>query len=702
MAIIQQIQQKTGCLFLVILGALLIFLLSELFRGDRSIFGDNTLSVGEIKGEQISYEEFDIRLKNMLTQLEENNPGMKITEEIRSQYADQTWNSYLQDKIFGEEYSKLGIVVAGDEVADMTIGDHPDEQVLKAFTPQGGQFDRNRLIKFVKEDIEADEASKARWIQFEEGLIQGTMGKKYAAIIKGSVYTTKLEAINQFKENNYAATANFASIQYATIPDNEIKVTDEELKKELTSNKDKYKQDASRDIEFVSLSIEPTAEDSAATKNWAYSSYEGFKVHKYDSVFVNINNSEDPWDGTYKTVGSFDKTIEPLLFGLDSGGMLGPIYTEGKYSIYKISGIKKDSQSLFKVSHILIPTRNAGDSLNAEAKVNSMMNDLASGKITFENATIANADGSGQAQGDLGFISPTSGTVTQKFYDFAATQPVGKLFIISDEAGIHIAKVTSPKYNKRIKVAILSQSISSGSNTIRTASDKGNDFLTVVRTSKDFGKVAESKGLTKRIAYGIKENDISIAGISEPKQIIRWLYSEDTKEGTVSEMLSFPTNYVIAKCTKIKKEGLPTVEEVRPALESAVRNRKKAEKLTEKFEAAKAKSKNIEELAKNTGTIPLIIAEQLFANDNVASVGYDLKVLGALFGAPLNKFSPVIRGENAVYVLWVKNINQRQAPPSYDDLQRMNTEQLRATVDGGVMDALRKKAEIKDLRYKYF
>src|SRR5687768_14326277 len=126
MAIIQQIQQKTGCLFLVILGSLLLFVISDLIRSDSSIFGGSTLSVGEIRGEKISYEEFNTRLNTLLAQAEQNNPGMKIDENMKAQYTEQTWNMFLQDKIFAKEYKKVGIRVSEDELADMTIGDHPD------------------------------------------------------------------------------------------------------------------------------------------------------------------------------------------------------------------------------------------------------------------------------------------------------------------------------------------------------------------------------------------------------------------------------------------------------------------------------------------------------------------------------------------------------------------------------------------------
>ncbi len=704
MAIIQQIQQKTGCLFLIILGSLMLFVIGDLITGSGSgLFGSKGLAVGEIKGEKVSYEEYDIRLKNILAQVEQNNPGMKIDETMRSQYGEQTWNMFLQERIFAKEYKKVGVKVSAEELSDMTIGEHPDEQVVKAFTAQGGEFDKNRLIKFLQEDINADEAKKAQWLQFEESLVQNTMGKKYAAIIKGACYTTKLEAKHQFRNTRNTLTANFVTVQYATIPDAGIKLTDEELKKELNDHKELYKQEASRDIEFVSLSIEPTAEDSAITKIWAYDMLEKFRTYKYDSVFVNIMQSENPWDGSYKPIGSFDKAIESQLFALDSGGMIGPVYTDGKYSIYKISDTKKDTQTIYKASHILIPLGfTAADTAAAQAKVSTLMSDLRSNKVTFETAAMTNADGSGQQGGDLGYLTKSSTNVSKQFYQQGVVAPEGQLFVVADETGYHIGKVTTPKSDKIIKVAILSQSISAGNKTIKNASDKANEFLTVVRTAKDFGKIAEAKGLTKRVAMGIKESDISIPGITEPKQIIRWVYDEKIKEGAVSEMMSFATNYVIAKCVKLKNEGLPAFEEIRTVLELAVRNRKKAEVLAAKFKTAMDKSKTMEQLAKNVGSIQMLIPEQQFSNDNIPGIGYDLKVLGTLFGVETNRFSPIIKGENGVYVVWVTNVNKPQEPAKFDDEQKSGTDQLKMGVDAGVMDALRKKAEIKDYRYKYY
>ncbi len=705
MAIIQQIQKKTGCLFLVILGSLLLFVISDLIKSDRGgIFGDGGLVVGEIKGDIISYEDFNSRFNTMLAQMEQNNPGVKVDETIKSQYSEQTWNSFLQDKIFAIEYDKVGVSVSGEELADMTIGDNPDEQVVKAFTAQGGQFDKNRLIKFLQEDIEADESKKASWIQFEEGLVQNSLGKKYAAVIKGACYTTKLEAKSQFQDSRYSLTGSFVGVQYATIPDAAIKVTDAELTKELNSTKDKYKQEASRDIEFISFSIEPTTEDSLSTKTWAYENYEKLKTCKYDSVFVNIMNSENPWDGAYKPIGSFDKEIETQLFALDSGAMIGPVYTNGKFSTYKISGTKADSQYIFKASHILVSLGGAtkADSMASQTRVNTIMGDLINNKVTFENAAMTNADGSGQAGGDLGLLSKSSTHVSKQFYQRASMAAEGQLFVVTDETGIHIGKVTSAKSNKLIKVAVLSQSITAGRNTVRNASAKANEFLTLARNNKDFGKAAESKGLSKRVAYGIKETDITIAGISEPKLMIRWVYDEKTEEGTVSDMMSFNSNYIIAKCVKVKKEGLPTIEEIRSTLELAVRNAKKADQLETKFTKALAKSKNMDQLATNVKSIAMLIPEQSFINDNIPGVGYDLKVLGTLFGSKTGAFSKVVKGDNGVYVVWVNNVNKPQEPANFDEQQKMTIDQLKSSVDGGVMDALRKKAAIKDFRYKYF
>ena len=122
---------------------------------------------------------------------------------------------------------------------------------------------------------------------------------------------------------------------------------------------------------------------------------------------------------------------------------------------------------------------------------------------------------------------------------------------------------------------------------------------------------------------------------------------------------------------------------------------KKADKLEAKFKASLAKVKTMEDLAKGVNSIQMLIPEQQFGNDNIPGIGYDLKVLGTLFGTPANKFSPIIRGDNGVYVVWVTNINKPQEPANYDEQQKMATQQLKTSVDGGVMDALRKKAAIK-------
>ena len=148
---IQKIQNKTGCLFLVIGVAMLAFVLTDLTSSGGSIFGSTANSVGTIGGEQIAYDDFNNRFEAMKQQIAQNNPGFVMSEDISKQYNDEAWNLLIQSKTIDLEYEKLGIDVSPAELEDLTIGNNTDPQIMQSFTnPETGQPDKQRLVRFLK------------------------------------------------------------------------------------------------------------------------------------------------------------------------------------------------------------------------------------------------------------------------------------------------------------------------------------------------------------------------------------------------------------------------------------------------------------------------------------------------------------------------------------------------------------------------
>ncbi len=701
-SVLQKIQNQTGCLLLVIGVAMLAFVLTDLVGSGSSIFGSNGNSVGQIAGENISYEEFDSQFEQIKATVLQNNPGIQMNEAITQQYRQQAWDILVQSKVQELEYDKLGLDVSPAELEDLTIGNNTHPQIQQSFTdPETKQFDKIRLLRFLKEDINANPQAKANWEQFQEQFTKNLIAEKYGKIVQSSLYTTDLEARNAIKEDGQTINANVVSLAYQSIPDSTINVSDDDIESFLEDNSASYEQEASRDIEFISLSVVPSMEDSMKMLRWANESIEKFKTTTDDSAFVSLMNSETPFNPNFQIRGSFSPDVEESLFAADNGTVLGPFETNGVYTLYKILESNTDSLRSVRGSHIFFNKAGADDT-KAMTDAESVLAKIRSGETTFEQeASTRNFDATRSTGGDMGYVREESMAYPKQLVDRLLTAGTNKYFIVKSDRGVHLAKATSSVSRKTIKVAVLDQALYPSTATDGEYYRKAGEFLTKLNGEKSFEEVAEEMGLTKRVASKINEKERRVAGIQNGNIIARWLFSGDTDEGEISTIMDINDNYIVAKCTKIRDAGLPTVEDARGEVELLVKNKIKAQLLLPKFEAAVAKTNNAEELAKELETVVSAVPAASFRGASLPYIGQDEVIIGNIFGTAPGKKSGIIEGNNAVAVVYVNNENEYDVPDLESKKMEINSNAAQSVV-GTISEALLKKAEVKDQRYKFY
>ncbi len=686
--------------------AMIAFVLTDLISTRTSLFGGSENTVAVIKGEKIDYTDFNGRYETMINNLQINNPGVEINEEMREAYREQAWNELIQEKIIKKEHELLGLNISGKEFADITVGENTHPRVKQAFTDQKtGIFDKNRFIKFIQEDMEADEELKFKWVNFFEIPIrEEVVGQKYASLLRNAIYVNKLDAQADNDEGVNGISVSMVGLQYASIADKSIKYDDGDLKEYLNKNRDKYKQDASADIDFVLFNVFPSQKDSNEVARWAQSSMEKFKKAENDSAFVDIMGSESFFDPEFKSRGSFPQEVDATLFASDSGTVIGPVYNAGKWSLYKVSAIANDSVFAMKASHILIPVMGTtlADTVAAQTKARTLLAEIKSGSKTFEEEAARNFDGTGTANGDLGWIKENSVNRPESFIKSLMTHAKGDMYIHTDGSGVHIVKVTEGKTKKTIQVAILERTIEAGSETDKEAYRLAGEIASEALQNDNFDALLTKKGYSKRVADKIKESDKGIPGLKNATPLIRWIFDENTKKGSVSEVLEIDGKYIVAKCRAKRKEGVPEVDDIRETLVAEVIKEKKAAMLTEKVEKALKSAKTMDALARALNVNVQDIPNQTFASGYVPSAGNDPKLVGYMFAQPEKKMSKPIIGETGVYVVTINGKVPGAGVPNLADRQRQMTDELRSRAEPQILDALKVGAKIKDYRYKFF
>jgi peptidyl-prolyl cis-trans isomerase D len=702
MSVLESIRNKSGLVIAVVGGALALFVISDALNSNSRLFsGQNPNELGEINGEQISFKQFEAKVEETVRIHKMNSRQENIDQATMDGLRDQAWNQLLQEQMLGREYEELGIKVTDDELFDLVQGDEPHAQIKSApifQNPQTGQYDKSLVIRFLKDMQQRDEASQAQWAQFEEGIYKETLSRKYVSLLKKGVYATTLEARNKMNERMRTMDLDMVAVNYFSIPDSTIAEDDGELKSYFRKNSDKYKEkEDSRKIEFVMFDVYPSSEDSASIRKWVEDQMAGFAAAKNDTLYVDLN-SDTKFDTTAKRISAFPADIQDQIFNAAPGTIVGPVYRDGKYSIYKIAGTKQDTVYQMRASHILFKTEN-NDTLATIKKAQGVMAEIRKGASFAEKAAQYGTDGTASQGGDLGWF--TEGQMVKEFNDAVLNGRKGDMMIVKTQFGIHIVKITEDKTRKLITAGVLERKIEPGEKTTNLLYTQAGQFAGSSQSTEDFNHNIEEKNYTKRTADNIRELDKSIAGLPDAREVVRWAFN--AKTGDVSDVFAVGDKYIVAHLAAIREKDKADFETSRDRVLVDYRKDKKAEMLMEKAKSAMEGATTLEAIATKVQAAVTPVTGQSFENANIAYIGMDNTIAGTIYGTTtLNKILGPVKGDQAVYMYSVKKINN---PENTTDVTMYRSEvisQLASKLEYGTMEALKEMNHVKDNRAKFY
>ncbi len=169
------------------------------------------------------------------------------------------------------------------------------------------------MINFAKNSENLEEATRQQWLAVLRQIKQQTVAQKYINLVKGGIYRTSLEAKQKYTDRNRLVNASSVGMNYLTISDTTVKYADSDLRAYLDKNSDKYKQEESRDLQFVVFDLAPSSEDTAEALTQITDKLEAFRTATDDSAFIQLQ-SATPFDPEYKGRGTLPTDIEDSLF----------------------------------------------------------------------------------------------------------------------------------------------------------------------------------------------------------------------------------------------------------------------------------------------------------------------------------------------------------------------------------------------------
>ncbi len=708
MSVIQNIRNKyIGIVIGSIVVALIGFLVMDAMQSNvRDMFGSDRTLLAEINGKRIDAKSYEAIRQQYEETMKSNKKGVPLTEEEQSQLDDQVWNDLLNENLITSENEKLGIVLTDKELQDIETGPFADPMIKQNFTdPKTGIFDPSKVSEFLNSlsqgKGEEQITRRSQWRDFETAMIKSRLSNKYNDLISKGIYmpTFMLKSMNQERMNT--ASISYTQLPYTMISDSSIKISDEEIKTFMKKKESLFKstEDMAK-AEYVVFDITPTKDDTAASLGVLNTIRAEFDSTDNNEEFV-AKYSEESFKDAYLSEEKLMTPNAAEIMAAPIGAVVGPYYADGAYKLAKVLDRKSVPDSV-KASHILVAINAQRDEQQAKTIIDSIESAVKAG-ANFEQLAATRSDDQGSAQkgGDVGTFA--QGQMVTEFNDACFNGKVGDLKVVKTQFGYHLIKVMNQiNFKPAVKLAVVSKALQASEATIQAVYAKATEFTAKAKDSKTFTETAKKMSKDKRVAANMTKTQQNVQGLGQARELTRWAF--DAKIGAVSGVMNLKDKCIIANLLSRQEAGtMPDIESMRPQLEAYLKKEKKGQMLADK---AKGKT-SLQEIAmlanaevKNADTV-------LFAGGGNDSFGYEPKVTGAAFNKSLiNKVSPGIPGEQGVFFITVRAINEAPAQPDNQmmiQMQRMQMQQQMAQqIQGTIPQVLKKKAKITDNRSTFF
>ena len=595
MAVLGQIRKRSIFLIIVIGMALFAFVISGVFTSNGG-FGANK-PIGEINGEEIDYETF-----NMMVEQAQTVYGFNTINAV-----DLAWNQGIRNQALLQELDKLGIDAGKDQLEQIISSD--ESIVLNPlFQNEIGLFDFSKFSNYISQLKSSNPNLYNQWRFQEQSIISLAKQKIYFDLIKSSIIYTDVESNIQYHLENDKVNIEYLRIPYDVIPDSIIQIKDSEIFSYLKNNRDNYEKGEYREIEYVFIPDVASSldednfrsdleqlRDGFSQLNTVSNIVEeiiGFKDVKDYSEFIEIY-SDVRWDSIYRTKQEISGEFSDILFGLNKGEVFGP-YKDG---------------NTFKISRMIDKKR--------EGNLNKVL--------------IAD---------------------------------VVKEIVPSNES-------SNANYRKASQVEFDANNNLPLNNT---------DQSLVIDSFESF-----------------KEFDSGLPGITNSRQIIKWLYDGQTRVGDVKR---FTTNdgYLVAKAQNFNKKTLPNVDDVREEVSNILLKEKKFAFFVKKYNS----STDIELISQDY-EIELERASAVTQNDPIlVGAGSEPYIIGSSFSLDVNETSKILKGNNGIYLVRLLSKETAEDISIGAAISNSLSDQEIERISRLIPDVLESKAEIVDNRSLYY
>jgi parvulin-like peptidyl-prolyl isomerase len=301
--------------------------------------------------------------------------------------------------------------------------------------------------------------------------------------------------------------------------------------------------------------------------------------------------------------------------------------------------------------------------------------------------------------GDIGYVK--SEDRPKPLADAFSNASVGSVVgPIEHEGSFYILKVTG-RQTQEVKFAEMSLSIDADPFATIDAQAKAAEDFSFYAREDGYEAEATRRNLTIQEGFATEGNPF-IAGLGQSRIVLNYLARAKAKD--ISDAVDMDTQFVVMEVTEVIPAGTRPLEDIRPQVETLVRNDKRKKLMLEKVNGLVKSQTSLDALASSNSREVQAADALTLNNTSLPGAGVEPAVVGTIFGLSLNTMSKPIDGESAIYIVEVTG-RQMADKANLSDAEkaaiRSRLEQNRnAMFQQNWIEELKKKADIEDYRLK--
>ena len=279
MAVLEKIRVRFGILISVVIAlALLSFIIDPNTISQVASTMSSKYRVGKIDGNSVSYQDFDNELNYQNRIFEYMYRRNANTDQEMEYVRNMAWKNFIDRYMFLPEAKKAGIQVGEAELVDLTSGDMASPMIRQIFVDETGAFSPEMVDTYIKNMRQYDQSGQMKmfWDYLQNTVTTEQYYTKYNSLFTAGNFTNPLMMTNEIAENNNSADVEFVMLPYGYQRDTTIEVTDSEIRSYYKEHKKLYRQNASRDIEYVVFEVKPSQTDIADANEKVVKVYDEF------------------------------------------------------------------------------------------------------------------------------------------------------------------------------------------------------------------------------------------------------------------------------------------------------------------------------------------------------------------------------------------------------------------------------------------